>query len=93
MNNLTKKFLRLCKKAGYRRVAIGVRDNRIRMCRTWQFGFEGSVFASPDRDGPDGWPAIWRITEACGVIDGCANGQQVQIKDNMLDPGKYDLKD
>ena len=81
----------MCKTAGYNRIAIGVRDNRIYVCRRWPFGFEGNAFASPDVNDKTGWPAIWGISEKCGVHGGCGNGQQVQIKDDVLTHGKYDL--
>jgi len=94
MNKLTIKFLKLCKEAGYTRVAIGVRDGRIREFRNWPFGYENSVFAYPDIcEKKEGWPKIWGIVEKLGIWNGCGNGQQTQIKPDKLTPGSYSLKD
>lgn len=90
-SGLTQKFLRMCKKAGYRRISIGVKDSRIFACRGWPFEFENSVFASPNIRDRYGWPAIWGIAEECGIRGGCGNAQQVQIKTGVLERGKYDL--
>lgn len=95
MNELTIKFLKLCKEAGYKRVAIGVKDGRIAVCRDWPFNYENSVFASPDIRGRGEWePKIWEILDELGLADyGCGNGQQHQVPPNTLETGIYKLKD
>jgi len=96
VNKLTIKFLKLCKKAGYTRIAISVRDGRIREFRNWPFSYENNVFAYPDiccKNGFMNLPKIWEIVEKLGLWNGCGNGQQAQIKPNKLTPGSYNLKD
>lgn len=93
MNNKTKKLLRLCHEAGYKFVAIGVFDRRNKTCVNWprEFGYSSSIFCSPDRRIND-WPAIWSITEQCGLKSLCGNSNQRQIADiHRLTRGAYRL--
>ena len=87
MNSKTKKLIRLCTAAGYRRVAIGVCDNRNAHCRAWPFSFEGSIFCAPSSRrrnkwppiSMNTWPPIWNIVERCGFKLMTGNADQVQI--------------
>ena len=79
MNSKTKKLIRLCAAAGYRRVAIGVCDNRNKHCREWPFSFEGSIFCAPSSRRRNKWPPIWNIVERCGFKLLTGNSDQVQI--------------
>lgn len=89
MNKLTKKFLKICKKAGYKRVAIGTYDSEIEACVGWPFEYRGSVFCSPDIKSYE-WPAVWRIMREMGISGGAGNGQQHQFEGD-LEMGSYDL--
>ena len=91
MNAKTRKLLRLCKEAGYKRIAIGVAHRSVPQTATHPFAPNNSIFGWPEKPRIDGWPAIWKIIEQCGIDRGCGNGHQHNIVQGKVDPGAYYL--
>lgn len=89
--DFTEKFLDLCKKKKITRVAIGKKDEELKDCKPWPFGYQGSVFA----DGRCGsWPAIWSVVEELGISGGCGNCGEHSINGNaLLIDGIYEYKE
>lgn len=90
----TMEFLNECKKAGIKRVSIGMADEEIKSTKGWPFGCESSVFA--DGDDKNGWPKIWGVVESLGIGGGCGNSGQHQISGESyarLVDGVYSYKD
>ena len=80
----TFEFLSKCKVAGIKRVSIGVNTKKIKSCKDWPFGYEGSCFA--DEQNKD-WPAIWSVCS-----DGCGNSGQHSNDNSKLIDGVYELR-
>jgi len=61
MNDVTKIFLHLCKRGGYKRIAIGMLDLEMEVCRDWGAlsEFSHDVFAAPDLKDAEGSPLLW----------------------------------
>lgn len=91
MNDLTRRVLSECKKAGYKRICVECADSAVPISVSFPFGPKGSIFALPNRRSGDGWPAIWKIIENLEIWEGCGNGQQVAVKSGVLDQGYYYL--
>jgi len=107
MNEETKKLLLDCKKAGYKYVAIGVRDERVPSSSEkvtgnngyWHCGknHQNKVICCEPEIRPNGKPAIWSILEqsplTAGVLyKGQGCGETHNVRgDHKLELGCYDL--
>jgi hypothetical protein len=78
--DFTSKFLTQCSKHRIKLVSINKKTDLIEGCRTWPFGYDGSVFA--DGRTKDGWPTIWSVVEELGISGGCGNSGQHKITDS-----------
>jgi len=89
----TQKFLNKCGKAGYTRISIGKRSNKVSSSKGWTFGTSSSVFGFPSgiKD-KTGWCAIWGIVEELGISGGCGNADQHQVSEDNLIEGVFQLK-
>lgn len=74
---------------GIERVSLGVFDKKIKSCKDWPFGFEGSAFAD-ELHGT--WPAIWRACELARIGCGCGNTGQKEINSALIVDGIYEYK-
>ena len=88
---LTNAFLKQCAKNGIKRVSIGENDRTLEVCRSWPFGFSGSIFSNSARK--EGSPALWKTLNECNIGYSCGNGDQAQTGNTKLVNGIYAFKD
>jgi hypothetical protein len=90
-------FLNLCKKYKIKKVAIGIKTDKIESSKSYPWGGCDSIFTEEKKDKDSNFPALWSVIEELNpeIHMSCGNGYQAQIGSEgmvKLIEGYYEYK-